>query len=85
VPPHYDSLLAKVIVHERSREEAIGRMEEALRQFVVRGVATTLPFQLAVMRDEEYRRGDVTTDWVERKFMQRWCIPETDKRRRASL
>jgi acetyl-CoA carboxylase biotin carboxylase subunit len=85
VPPHYDSLLAKVIVHGRSREEAIVRMEETLRQIVVRGVATTLPFHLAVMRDADYRRGDVTTDWVERKFIQRWCMSNTDERRGVGL
>ena len=85
VPPYYDSLLAKVVVRADSREEAIDRMEEALNRIVVRGVATTLPFQRAVMRDDEYRSGDITTDWVERTFMQRWCNHQTNKRRRDSL
>jgi acetyl-CoA carboxylase biotin carboxylase subunit len=72
VPPYYDSLLAKLIVHAASREDAISKMDDALRAFVARGVSTTLPFHRAVMADNDYRRGDVTTAWVEHSFMEHW-------------
>lgn len=81
VPPYYDSLLAKVIVHADSRLTAIEAMEAALREFVIEGVATTVPFQLAVMRDEDFRAGNVTTAWVEQEFMERWYNSKTHERR----
>jgi len=61
VPPHYDSLLAKLIVHARDREASIRRGIRALDEFAVSGMETTLPLHLAVLEDEEFRRGGVTT------------------------
>ena len=84
VPPHYDSLLAKLIVHADSRAQAIRKMEDALDAFVIRGVDTTLSFHRAVMADDDYRRGDVTTAWVEQRFIQRWRTSTTKERRFAS-
>ena len=55
VPPHYDSLLAKLIVHARDREAAIRRGLRALDEFAVSGMETTLPLHLAVLEDEEFR------------------------------
>src|SRR3712207_9150382 len=57
VPPHYDSLLAKLIVHAGDREGAIRRGTRALDEFALVGFETTLPLHLAVLEDEEFRRG----------------------------
>ena len=64
VPPHYDSLLAKLIVHARDREGAIRRGSRALDEFAILGLETTLPLHLAVLEDEEFRRGGVTTSFL---------------------
>ncbi len=64
VPPHYDSLLAKLIVHARDREAAIRRGLRALDEFAVSGLETTLPLHLAVLEDEEFRRGGVSTSFL---------------------
>jgi acetyl-CoA carboxylase biotin carboxylase subunit len=61
VPPFYDSLLAKVIVHGRDRDEAIVRMRRALAETVVAGVKTTIPFSLKVLGDPEFLAGRFTT------------------------
>jgi acetyl-CoA carboxylase biotin carboxylase subunit len=69
VPPHYDSLLAKLIVHARDRESAIRRGLRALDEFALVGFETTLPLHLAVLEDEEFRRGGVPTRFlVEREL-----------------
>jgi acetyl-CoA carboxylase biotin carboxylase subunit len=69
VPPYYDSLLAKVIVHGDDRSDAIARMERALAQMEVTGVPTTLPFHRAVLAHPDFRAGRVGTKWVEEKFL----------------
>ncbi len=67
VPPHYDSLLAKLIVYGGDREAAIRRGERALDELAITGPETTLPLHLAILEDEEFRRGGVTTDFLERR------------------
>jgi acetyl-CoA carboxylase biotin carboxylase subunit len=69
VPPYYDSLLAKVIVHGEDRLDAIDRMRRALAEFEVTGISTTIPFHRAVMAHPDYRSGRVTTRWVEETFL----------------
>ena len=64
VPPHYDSLLAKLIVHGADREAAIRRGVRALDEFAVTGLETTLPLHLAILEDEEFLRGGVTTSFL---------------------
>jgi acetyl-CoA carboxylase biotin carboxylase subunit len=64
VPPNYDSLLAKLIVHARDRGATIRRGLRALDEFAVSGVETTLPLHLAVLEDEEFLRGGVTTSFL---------------------
>ena len=64
VPPYYDSMIAKLIVRARTREEAITKMERALDEFVVEGIKTTVPFHQAVMKDEEFRKGNFTTAFL---------------------
>jgi acetyl-CoA carboxylase biotin carboxylase subunit len=66
VPPHYDSLLAKLIVSGNTREEAIVRARHVLEQFIIEGVATTLPFLRRIVDDEAFVRGDVDTGFVAR-------------------
>jgi len=65
VPPYYDSLLAKLIVRGGHRVEAVGKMQEALENFLVSGIETTIPFLRFVTQRLEYVRGDVNTRWLE--------------------
>jgi len=65
IPPFYDSMIAKLIVTGADREECIRRMERALGEFVIEGVATTIPFHQKVIRSEEFRRGDFGTGFVD--------------------
>jgi len=67
VPPYYDSLLAKVIVHGNSREEALARMRQALDSFIIEGVTTTIPFLGRVMRHPDFVAGKVDTKFLERE------------------
>ncbi|CAA9579201.1 MAG: Biotin carboxylase of acetyl-CoA carboxylase [uncultured Thermomicrobiales bacterium] len=64
VPPNYDSLLAKIIVHGSTRDEAIARMERALRETVITGISHSTPFHQAVMADQRFRDGEVHTGFV---------------------
>jgi acetyl-CoA carboxylase biotin carboxylase subunit len=63
-PPYYDSLLAKVIAWGRDRQEALNRMDRALRETRIEGVRTSIPYHLALLRDPYFRRGEVTIDFV---------------------
>jgi acetyl-CoA carboxylase, biotin carboxylase subunit len=67
VPPYYDSLLAKVIVHGNSRPEALARMRQALDSFIIEGVTTTIPFLSRVMRHPDFIAGTVDTKFLERE------------------
>ena len=67
VPPHYDSLLAKVIVHGRDRHEALRRMGQALDSFILEGVTTTIPFLARVIRHPDFVAGNVDTRFLERE------------------
>jgi acetyl-CoA carboxylase, biotin carboxylase subunit len=71
VPPYYDSLIAKLIVHGHDRAEAIARMERALSQFVVQGIDTSIPLHQAVFQDPHFRAGEFDT-----KFMERFLARE---------
>ncbi|MEP6574133.1 MAG: acetyl-CoA carboxylase biotin carboxylase subunit [Gemmatimonadota bacterium] len=66
VPPYYDSLLAKVIVHGNDREEALTRMGQALDSFILEGVSTTIPFLSRIIRHPEFVAGRVDTKFLER-------------------
>jgi len=67
VPPYYDSLLAKVIVHGNDREEALTRIGQALDSFIVEGVTTTIPFLARVTRHPDFVAGNVDTRFLERE------------------
>ncbi|MGH9605118.1 MAG: acetyl-CoA carboxylase biotin carboxylase subunit [Terracidiphilus sp.] len=66
VPPYYDSLIAKLIVHGVDRAEAIARMERALDQFVVRGIETSIPLHKGIFQDADFRAGEFDTAFMER-------------------
>jgi acetyl-CoA carboxylase biotin carboxylase subunit len=65
VPPHYDSLLAKLIVWAPTRDEAIARMQRALEEFVIEGVTTTIPFHQRLLKHEAFIRGDTYTRFIQ--------------------
>ncbi len=70
IPPYYDSLVAKLIVHDRTREQAIARMSRALDFFVVEGINTTIPLHKRILADPEFVAGRFSTRFMER-FLQR--------------
>ncbi|MBX3243946.1 MAG: acetyl-CoA carboxylase biotin carboxylase subunit [Acidobacteria bacterium] len=74
VPPYYDSMIAKLIVHARTRELAIARMQRALDMMVVEGIKTTIPLHKKIMADEKFRKGDFST-----KFMEEFGLVENKK------
>ncbi len=65
VPPYYDSMIAKLIVHARTREAAIARMRRALEAMVVEGIKTTIPLHLKIMNDEKFQKGEFSTKFME--------------------
>jgi acetyl-CoA carboxylase, biotin carboxylase subunit len=69
VPPHYDSLIAKIIVHSRNRERSIARMRRALESTVVEGIKTTIPLHLQILNDPEFIEGNFSTRFME-KFLR---------------
>ena len=66
ISPHYDSLIAKLIVHANSRSEAIRKMERSLEMFVIEGVKTTIPLHQRIMRDADFAAGRFDTKFMER-------------------
>ncbi|MGX9962410.1 acetyl-CoA carboxylase biotin carboxylase subunit [Roseomonas sp. F4] len=70
VPSNYDSLVAKLVVHGRTRPEAIARLKRALAEMVVSGIKTTLPLHQRIVADPEFQAGDYTIHWLER-FVER--------------
>jgi acetyl-CoA carboxylase biotin carboxylase subunit len=74
VPPYYDSLIAKLIVHGRDRAEAIAKMERALSQFIVQGIETSIPLHQAIFADAGFRAGEFDTG-----FMERFLAGRSDK------
>ena len=65
VPPHYDSMIAKLIVHAPTREQAIARMLRALDEFVIEGVKTTIPVHKRILRHPKFAKGEYTTKFLE--------------------
>lgn len=69
VPPYYDSLIAKLIVHGANRKECLMRLNRALEEFVVSGIKTTLPLHRRLMQNEQFLNGDYNIHWLE-KFIE---------------
>src|SRR5215831_17440930 len=65
IPPHYDSLIAKLIVHGSTRDEAIRRMDRALDMFVLEGVKSTIPLHRQILRNPDFLKGDIYTKFLE--------------------
>ena len=66
VPAHYDSLIAKVIVHGRDRKEALVKIKRALREFVIEGIKTTIPFHLKILDNPDFINGNFNTHFLEK-------------------
>jgi len=65
IPPYYDSMIGKLITVAQTREEAIDTMYRALSEYVIEGVKTTIPFHLQLMQNEDFRKGNFTTKFLE--------------------
>ncbi len=70
IPPYYDSMIGKLIVHGKDREECIRRLRRAIVETVVDGVKTTLPRQLWIIDQPEFQSGDYTIHWLEKKLAE---------------
>jgi acetyl-CoA carboxylase biotin carboxylase subunit len=71
VPPNYDSMVAKLLVHQPTRAEAFAVMRRALREFVVEGIHTTIPIHQRIFECPEFIEGKVDTTFIEREFLKR--------------
>lgn len=70
IPPYYDSMIAKVIVHDRTRQEAIAKMRSTLGELVITGVTTNVDFLYDILYQEDFCSGKITTDFIEKHFAQ---------------
>ena len=68
IPPYYDSMIAKLIVHAPTREEAIAKMKWALAEFIVDGVDTNIDFQLALIKDRDFETGNYDNGYLTRNL-----------------
>ncbi len=68
IPPYYDSMISKLITYGNSREEAIARMKRALKEYVIIGVKTNMPFHRAVLEEENFLKGNISTHYVEQNM-----------------
>ncbi len=68
IPMHYDSMIAKLIVHGKDRADAMARMREALNGFVIRGIASNIPFQAALLAHPDFQSGDFDTGFIARQW-----------------
>lgn len=71
IPPFYDSMIAKLIITARTREESLDKLERALDEFIIEGIKTTIPFHQQLLQDEKFREGVYTT-----KFMEDFVLEE---------
>ena len=65
IPPYYDSMIGKLITYGKDRTDAMNIMSRALSEYMIRGIKTTIPFEQAILKDPDFRRGDYTTHFVE--------------------
>ena len=70
IPPNYDSMIAKLIVHGDTRAEALRFLEQALSEYIIEGIKTTIPFHQRLIRDVRFVNNEVTTKWVDEIFMR---------------
>jgi acetyl-CoA carboxylase, biotin carboxylase subunit len=79
IPPYYDSLIAKLVVRGKDREEAISRMLRALEMFIIEGVYTTIPLHRKILADPEFRAGHTDTNFIERFFARNGAHNQKEK------
>jgi acetyl-CoA carboxylase biotin carboxylase subunit len=77
IPPYYDSMIAKLIAHGKSREEAILKARRALDEFIIEGVSTTIDFHKRILSDKRFISGQFTTSLIEEMLKE--DLPETEK------
>ena len=65
IPPHYDSLIGKLIIHADSREECLMRLKRSLGEFVIDGVETTIPLFEALLENDDFHKADYDIHWLE--------------------
>ncbi len=70
IPPNYDSMIAKLIVHGKDRAEALHFLDQALSEYIIEGIKTTIPFHQRLIRDVRFVNNEVTTKWVDEVFMR---------------
>jgi acetyl-CoA carboxylase biotin carboxylase subunit len=73
VPSHYDSMIAKLVVHAKNREDAIAKMKMALDMFIIEGIRTTIPFHKKVLNHPDFIKGNFGTDFIERMADAEQC------------
>ncbi|MEA2030981.1 MAG: acetyl-CoA carboxylase biotin carboxylase subunit [candidate division Zixibacteria bacterium] len=79
IPPYYDSMIAKLIVKARTREDAMNRMRRCLDEFIVEGVPTTVPFHKEIFRHPDFIAGDYDNTFLETKFKANRQLPEEEQ------
>ena len=72
VPPHYDSMVAKLIVHGKTRDEAMQRVKRSLDEYVIGGIKTTIDLHKNLVDDSDMRNGDYDIHWLEKRLKQGW-------------
>jgi acetyl-CoA carboxylase biotin carboxylase subunit len=65
IPPHYDSMIGKLITYGKDRREAMDKMSRALSEYMITGIKTTIPFEQAILQDPNFRRGVYSTNFIE--------------------
>ena len=65
IPTQYDSMIGKIIVHAKNRDRAIIRMQRALEETIIDGPKTTIPYQMAIMKDDVFKKGVFDTSFLE--------------------
>jgi acetyl-CoA carboxylase biotin carboxylase subunit len=70
IPPYYDSMIAKIIVHGRDRQEAIARMRRTLEMTVIEGIKTSIPLHLKILSDPDFIAGRLSTAFMERYLVE---------------
>lgn len=71
IPPYYDSMIAKVIVHGRNRQETIDKMRSTLGELIIDGVTTNVDFQYEILNHEDFQKGNITTDFIPEHFPEK--------------
>ena len=68
IPPTYDSMIAKIIVHGKNREESINKMKSSISELVVEGITTNAEFILKILDDEDFKTNNYDTSFINKKF-----------------